>query len=268
MVNLKWVFSVVLTLAVTLSLDFLGNPALSVPYSPPTRKPPAQTLLSGDRSQPPSCVDSNQKIKDIIPLIPDYLPRPTQGENKDYYSLTLSEYPTLLVYLPKTNAQIGELVLREKNDKNDKSVIRSKFSLPNQAGIVRLNLADTKIKPLEPNKLYWWSVSIKCGSNDSSQDGLSDRIWFQRITPSATFKQQISNAQPNRLPALYAQGDENGGFWFDALSSLDNLRQRQPNNPALKNQWKEWLDSAKLAELAEQPLLDCCQLEQKNTTQL
>ena|SRR3569832_382299 len=126
MVKLKSVFFVVLTLAVTLSLEFLGNPALSVPYTPPTRKPPEITVLGGSRGAG-VCADSNQKIQDIIPLIPDYLSPPKPGENQAYYGLTLSEYPTLFVYVPKTNAQRGELVLQ---DKNNKLVIRTQFSLP------------------------------------------------------------------------------------------------------------------------------------------
>lgn len=266
MVKLKSVFSVALTFAIALSLECIGNPALSVPYRYPRRPPPTRTALGGSRGEP-ICADSNQKIKEIIPLIPDYLsvPKTIEEQNsKNYYGLTLSEYPTLLVYIPKSKATIGELVLR---DGNNNSVIRTQFPLPNQAGIVSLNLADTNIKPLEPNKLYWWSVSIICDSANSSNNGISERILFQRITPSTTLGQQIFNARPTTLPALYAQGDDNGGFWYDALSSLADLRQLQPNNPALENQWKEWLDSTKLAELAEQPLLDCCEFEQKNTTQ-
>ncbi|HBB34763.1 MAG TPA: hypothetical protein DDZ80_09795 [Cyanobacteria bacterium UBA8803] len=261
MVKLKSFFSVALTFAVTLSLEGIGNPALSVPYRYPRRPAPTRTVLGGSRGEP-ICVDSNQKIKEIIPLIPDYLSVPETIEEQNgqiYYGFHLSEYPTLLVYLPKSKATIGELVLR---DGNNKSVIRTRFSLPNQAGIVSLNLADTNIKPLEPNKFYWWSVSLICDSANSSNNGITERIWFQRITPNATFKQQISNAKPDTLPALYAQGDDNGGFWYDALNSLADLRQLQPNNPALENQWKELLDSTKLAELAEQPLLNCCEFEQ------
>ncbi|EDX74074.1 conserved domain protein [Coleofasciculus chthonoplastes PCC 7420] len=266
MVKRKLVFSVAVTLAVALSLELLGDPALSVPYKPPKRPPPGRTSSTTVRTDV-QCADQNQAIKEIIPLIPDYLPLPEPGEeqnSKIYSGFNLSEYPILLVYLPKANAQMGELVLR---DENNRSVTRTRFSLPNQAGIVSLDLADTNIDPLEPDKPYWWSVSIICDEVNRSENGISARVWFQRITPSATLGQQIFNARPTLLPALYAQGDDNGGFWYDALSSLADLRQLQPNNPTLENQWQELLDSAGLLELTEQPLLDCCQFQQQDTPQ-
>lgn len=265
MVKLKSIFSVAVTLAVALSTELLSNPALSnpEPYKPPKRPPPRRTLNAGSRN-PVLCADPNQEIQEIIPIVPESIPLPESLEEQNgkiYYGITLSEYPNLLVYLPKANAQIGEFALR---DENNNKVITSRFSLPNQAGIVSLNLAETAIEPLEPDKPYWWSVSIIC---DPTTRSLSERVWLERVMPNTTLGQQIFNARPTKLPILYSQGDDNGGFWYDAISSLTDLRQLQPNDPTLENQWQEWLDSAGLLELAEQPLLDCCEFEQHDTPQ-
>jgi hypothetical protein len=204
------------------------------------------------------------------------LPDPEEKNGKTYYDLTVSEYPSLWVYLPKPApksneiAPMGELVLRiftkdEQGRDIDKSVFRRQFPLPNQAGIVSLDLADAGIEPLALNTFYWWSVSILCNELNRSENGQTEKIFLERVTPNATFEEQIANAPETALPKLYPQGDDNGGFWYDAISSLIDLRQLQPNDPTLETQWQDLLESVGLLELAEQPLLDCCEFEQQDT---
>ena len=274
MVKLKSVFSVAAILAIALSSELLGNPGLSKTTYEPPKRPAPQRTSSGIVRSPVACADPNQEIKHIVPFIPDYLPIPEPGEEnrKTYYDLTISEYPTLWVYLPKSDAQMGELVLRiftedEQGQKIDKSVLRRQFPLPNQAGVVSLDLADAGIAPLAPNTFYWYSISILCDPLDQSENGKTEKAFLERVTPSTAFAQQIFNALPTALPRLYPQGDNNGGFWYDTISSLIDLRQLQPNDPDLETQWQELLESVRLIELAEQPLLDCCEFEQKDTPQ-
>jgi hypothetical protein len=274
-VKLKSVLSVAAILAIALSSELLGNPGLSeTTYKPPKRPAPQRTSLGGGRPLEVGCADSNQEIKQIVPLIPNYLniPESVEENSKTYYDLTISEYPTLWVYLPKSDAQMGELVLRiftedEQGRKIDKSILRRQFPLPNQAGVVSLDLADAGIEPLAPNTFYWYSISILCDPLDQSENGKTEKAFLERVTPSTAFGQQIFNALPTALPRLYPQGDDNGGFWYDTISSLIDLRQLQPNNSDLETQWQDLLESVGLLELAEQPLLDCCEFEQQDTPQ-
>lgn len=274
MVKLKSVCSVATILAIALSSELLGNPGLSETTYEPPKRPAPQRTSSGIVRKPVGCTDTTQEIKQIIPLIPNYLhiPEPGEENGKVYYDLTVSEYPTLWVYLPKSDAQIGELVLRiftkdEQGRNIDKSVLRRQFPLPNQAGIVSLDLADAGIEPLALNTFYWWSVTVLCDEFNRSENGQTEKIFLERVTPNTTFEEQIANAPETALPRLYPQGDENGGFWYDAISSLIDLRQLQPNDPTLETQWQDLLESVGLLELAEQPLLDCCEFEQQDTPQ-
>jgi hypothetical protein len=228
-------------------------------YQPPRTPPPQRTIPGGPRS--PECIEPNQEIRTIIPLIPDYGSSSTPEErNLSNYGLTISKTPTLLVYLPKTNATIGELVIRTQDNR---SVARRQFNLPDQKGIVSLNLADLNINPLEINQFYWWSVSIICDDLNRSANPTSERIWLQVIEPSDSFQEQIANSDLLDLPFLYGEGEgELGGFWYDAIYNLVNLRQLEPDNSDVETQWQNLLKLTGLEVLTEQPLLDCCQFQE------
>jgi hypothetical protein len=72
MVKLKSVCSVAAILAIALSSELPGNPGLSETTYEPPKRPAPQRTSSGIVRSPVACADSNQEIKYIIPLIPNY----------------------------------------------------------------------------------------------------------------------------------------------------------------------------------------------------
>ncbi len=92
--------------------------------------------------------------------------------------------------------------------------------------------------------------------------------WIERIQPDANLTRQLkqSTAPRQRLIA-YTKGRE----WFDAVTTLAELR-RQQTNPELEQAWRAFLESIQVSPdtrevdaLIQAPLSSCCQLETKKT---
>jgi hypothetical protein len=63
--------------------------------------------------------------------------------------------------------------------------------------------------------------------------------------------QALTTAATEEKPDIYAKA----GIWYEAVATLIKLRQEQPQNVALLNQWQTLLKSVGLEKIADQPLL-------------
>ncbi len=46
------------------------------------------------------------------------------------------------------------------------------------------------------------------------------------------------------------------GIWYDAVSTLAELRKSQPDNQSAINSWQQLLNSAGLNEIAQEPIVN------------
>ena len=172
----------------------------------------------------------------ITPLVP-----PTN------IGLTLTESPTIFVYVPQTSAKIEFTVL---NDKEEEVVYEKTFKL-DKSGIVGVTIpAKGNNKSLEVGKRYVWSFSLVCDPEDRSGD-LVVKGFVQRIEPLATLKSDLANAdQMTRLNA-YAEN----GIWYETLATLAQMRRQTPGDARLTAKWTQLLESQGLESVAAQPLV-------------
>jgi len=63
--------------------------------------------------------------------------------------------------------------------------------------------------------------------------------------------QELLRTSENDKPALYAEL----GIWQDAVTTLIDLRQKQPNNQELKDDWRSLLEDAQIGDLTNSPIL-------------
>lgn len=213
----------------------------------------AQTFRPPDRGAPPQTEDlgtrsitslSNQKL--ITALMPNIKSEATN------FGLTVSEYPTFFGYIPETTAQKGEFILI---DEDEHIVYWTDFSMPKQPGIVSVTLPPNALPPLEVNRWYRWYFIAVDNPDGWSNNGTSNTGWIQRIELTETLKEQLNNASPNQLPALYAES----GIWHDAVASLLSQRRSEPDNLTLIADWQQLFTSAGLEMFSQDPLMDCCQ---------
>ena len=222
--------------------DYQDTSESSVEYSfnPPSRGAPAKTSEGGSRGcswQP------GQKL--LSPLIPS-----------EAMAFTVSEYPSFFWYLPPAHkldesaAGLGGTVQFMLIDENQNIVYHKKLSVPS-SGIMSHTLSPEEAEPLAENKQYHWLVSMVCDSDDPSANALIDG-WVERIPVSEELQVELENAKENDLPYIYARE----GIWHEALTTLAQLRQQNPDDETILSRWSEFLRSVNLSEFTEEPLID------------
>lgn len=161
-----------------------------------------------------------------------------------HLGLTQAERPNFLVYLPQTTAKMAEFSLF---DEQMNGIYQ--MSIPvTQAGWVSIRLPDTA-PALTKDKPYYWTFALACNAIDRTEDWVVGG-WIERAEPSDSLKQQLATATDIEKVALYAKQ----GFWYDALTTLTQLQQTQPNDPALAATWAQLLKSVGLDAIATKPL--------------
>jgi hypothetical protein len=202
---------------------------------PPGRDAPrGGTFGGGSRPVGTQCLSNpSAKSNTLTALSP--------GQN---LGLTQTERPNLLVYLPETTAKKAELSLFDEQMKGIYQV-----NIPvTKAGLVSISLPDTA-PTLAKNKPYYWTFALVCNANDRTDD-LVVGGWLELAQPSDSLKQQLATATFLEKVSLYAKQ----GYWYDALTTLNQLQQTQPNNPELTASWAQLLKSAGLDAIATKPL--------------
>ncbi|WP_254721630.1 DUF928 domain-containing protein [Kovacikia minuta] len=74
---------------------------------------------------------------------------------------------------------------------------------------------------------------------------------IHRVVQDRAIAAQIESASPQQKVELYAQN----GIWFDALTTLANLRLANPQDPALTSDWDSLLRSVGLEDVVTAPLV-------------
>lgn len=164
-------------------------------------------------------------------------------------ALTVAKYPTIFVSLPQTSAKEAEFFLLEDN--KDEALYETTVTLPSNPGIVSVSLPDNRTLPaLEVGKTYHWYFLMICNPQDRASDLAVDGQ-IQRVEPSSNLVAELKNALPRDRAALYAEA----GIWYDAISSIAQLRRSSPNDTAIASDWAELLKSVGLNTISQKPLL-------------
>jgi hypothetical protein len=204
----------------------------NVTYNPPNRGAPGETQDAGSR---PACPTSEIPFTALAPST-------NWGE-------TIASHPTFWLYLPYAASSI-ELSLSEEGQQQ--TVYRTSFQTA-AAGIGRFTLPDDA-PALEPDRLYRWQFTFVCDAETQSHFQVTGIV--VRRSPTAQFTQQLQAASPKEQIALLAAG----GFWYDALDQLNQLRRLNPTDETLESDWTSLLQHpvVGLEDLLSVPLIECC----------
>ena len=188
----------------------------------------------------------------LTALVPE---TPVAKDKKRVWGLTTAEHPEFFFYLSKfrhpQNLQATQLPIEfVLLDENDQYIYRTDFVLPlTEGGIIRLPVPTSR-PALEINKRYTWTLNTRFNQNERNfVQGTIERI---RLTPE--LQQQLQTAAPLKRLEIFLQE----GLWFDAVSTLVDLKELDPTDLTLKSMWKQVLHDIHLQELAAKPLLSCC----------
>lgn len=164
------------------------------------------------------------------------------------WGLTASEHPTVWVYLPSalTAETAIEFVLQ---DATDQELYRTQFTATVQPGLIRFAVPETA-PAIELDKPYFWTLVIYCNPVRPS-----DSVFVQGTVQRSTLtseQQTLLAADPLERSRLYAEF----GFWYDALTTLADLRQTDPTQA--ETAWNDLLQQVGLEAVADQPIGSCC----------
>ncbi len=205
-----------------------------VTFEPPAEDMPIRTTGGASRTIS-QCVD--QLEYGNIPFSA-LLPASTQG-------LTAASHPTILAYLPETDAQKVFFSWRDENDQDHYQAI---LPINNRSGIISLNLPENA-PPLEVGKNYQWAIAIMC--NDRLQpDSPMVQGQVKRVELASAIQSRLDNDISLNNAAIYGET----GLWYETVATLAQLKKAQPNNHNLALNWSNLLSSVGLAKVAEAPL--------------
>jgi len=215
-----------------------GKPERTEPGGPRFVPPREDNLSPGDLPRvtrtASKCVKGEIEFTVLIP------------ENK--IGRTVSEYPLFFFYLPQTEAELAEFVLKNENGN---PIYQTTLKTNNSSGVIGVSLpANKNVSPLQVGKNYRWSVALICDAQDRSADVLREGI-VRRVELSADIRSQLDQADARQKTFIYAQN----GIWQDALSNLAAARRANPNDAKLIDDWESLLDSVKLNQIAKEPIV-------------
>ncbi|MEA5624397.1 DUF928 domain-containing protein [Nostoc sp. UHCC 0251] len=235
----------------------LMTPAAAVPktFSPPP--PPPDRGAAGDRGGAASrgCGVSNQSI---IALVPIYQETVKQEQTEavsvtKVWGLTTEKYPTFWFFVPYKKSTINsiEFVLKDESSKPSQTLYRTTVTIPEAPGIISIPLSPNT-SPLQVDKMYHWFFKIKiiCNPQQPIEQEYVEG-WVQPINLNPQLVDSLKQATPEQRAKLYAEN----GIWYDALTTLAELRLAKPEDPTLAVEWMNLLKSVDLENLAKQPLI-------------
>jgi Domain of Unknown Function (DUF928) len=214
----------------------LHNSPLALEFIPPNDGAPDDRGDAGSRTE---CPIFDVPFQVLIP--------------QTNFSLTLSEYPTFLLYIPNpiSSPQVAEFILEDETTKTREEIYRTEFQVTKGEGIVSFRLPEDA-PPLELGQKYRWRFKLFCQDNASKFS--SDNGVILR-TALAT---ELPDAIAEKLD-VYAQN----GIWHELLVELVQLRCTNPQDEEITATWTTLLQhpAVGLERLVSIPILEECNTE-------
>lgn len=194
-------------------------------FAQSTAQKPAPTASSGVKFRPPTTSAPTVRVTggsrgtgdDTITL--DVLA-------PDDIGTTTQEQPSLFWFQSKPANAKFELTLLQDN--KVKPIVQVVVERSMAVGIQRLKLSDHGAK-LTPGVEYQWVVAIVTDPENRSTDLVASGV-IKRVEPGTDLKEKISQATPASRASVYAEA----GIWYDALSTLSDQIEAQPDNKSLR----------------------------------
>jgi len=165
---------------------------------------------------------------------------------QSFYGTTVSERPTIMVYVPISNAK--EAIFSIKDDAGN-TYYSMAINVALKAGVIPIQLP-VEAPPLAMGKNYHWFLAVKVNGNLSPSTPYVDG-WIKRIQPSTDLAKAMQQRDPLKL--IIALGKD--GVWYDCVSKLGTLHASKPQDADLSKQWEELLSSVNLNTIVKSPLV-------------
>ena len=251
------VMTCAVTYAMTLSLISLPtaqatpmqSSLVSINYTPP---PPPDRGAPGNRGEGASRGCTSHAGHPMMALAPEQTLNATSGAASitQVWGLTTTDHPRFWFSVPYDPAKVSAIEFVLQNDQ-EQAIYRAPIPVPPASGIMAVQLPST-VGGLEINRQYHWFFKVRtvCESNQAATLDYVEG-WIQRIQLEQGLSDRLTQATPQQRAALYAANS----IWYDALTTLAELKLAKPEDRAIAQDWTDLLKSVGLENLATQPLI-------------
>ncbi|MEH1936618.1 MAG: DUF928 domain-containing protein [Nostoc sp.] len=204
--------------------------------------PPPGGRVRGGAKRGPGCELTKLDLTALVPF--------TQEANSviNVWGQTTEERPSWFFYVPYTKdyPYAVEFVLQ---DQDSNEIYQKAIALPDKPGVIRVSLPSTA-PALAVDKQYHWFFTINCDKEENSPPTFVQGV-IQRVELNPATVKELQTTEPLKRYAIYAQN----GIWYEALTILAQLRQKNPQDAALQAEWRNLLSSIRLDDIAAEPIL-------------
>jgi hypothetical protein len=155
---------------------------------------------------------------------------------------TITPNPAIYVYVDPNPGKQAKFMLV---DEDEKDIYQKNFSLPEQAGILKISLP--KSVKLAANKTYMWQLRVICDGKARDKDQFVEGM----IKPQALSSDKKTAIQQQKQPLEQVKLYVQNGIWAETVEILTSN-----NHPDTKKGWKQLLESVALREIADYPIID------------
>jgi len=209
---------------------------------PPSGPPPGGRVRGGaKRGELAACLPTKLDLTALVHFT-------EKNSVINVWGQTTVEHPSWFFYVPYTKDldYTVEFVLQDM-DLNE--VYKKAIALPDKPGVIRVSLPSTA-PALALNKQYRWFFTINCDKEKNSPPTFVEGV-IQRVELNPATIKELETTELLKRYAIYAQK----GIWYEALTTLAELRQKNPEDVALKAEWRNLLGSISLDDIAAEPIL-------------
>jgi hypothetical protein len=185
----------------------------------------------------------------LTAIVPGAKEMEKESSSKSFLATTISEHPTFWVYIPNLpqKSPLGEFIIQNEAGED---IYRKSLTLPKNGGIVGVKAPSATQYALAVDQKYHWYFRVFCDRSKTQPEYIYVDSWIQRVSFSPTVDTQLKTDKPENY-LDYVDRD----IWYDALTNLASLRNREPQNKAYKNDWTSLLEILDLENLAQEAIV-------------
>ncbi len=208
------------------------------PALPPGPPPGGRVRGGAKRGEVAACPSTKPDLTALVPF--------TEEANSviNVWAQTTVERPSWFFYVPYTKdlSYTVEFVLQDQD--SNEIYQNDAIALPDKTGVIRVSLPSTA-PALAVGKQYRWFFTINCDKEKNSPPTFVEGV-IQRVELNPDIAKELQTTEPRKRYSIYAQK----GIWYEALTTLAELRQKNPQDAALKAEWQNLLRSIRLDDIA------------------
>jgi hypothetical protein len=185
----------------------------------------------------------------LTAIVPGVKEGKEKSSSKSFLAATISEYPTFWVYIPSLTQRtlLGEFIIQNEVGED---IYRQSLTLPKKAGIVGVKAPSVPQYALTLDQKYHWYFRVFCDRRKTQSEYIYVDAWIQRVSLGSQVDTQLTTNKPENY-LDFVDYD----IWYDGLTNLAMLRDRDPQNNQYKNDWTNLLQLLGLENLAQEAVL-------------